>query len=221
MVGSVASAGLLRYLTTLKKTFWTSVIGHGFVFCHSSGLFTDDPFFFLAGSSSVCYKPTSPVQVLEDTGFLYQDHQLFAGRHEVSPLAAEAISAKEKAGKWVAMLPYEPTAFTYRFFLKHKLNGLDHLQIIVTDLKASFSSSVESKGSYLWLECYNPPSFVTCACGGCNVSACPSGHGCSSLHSWTKVHSFLLMEQDRRYPVEGTLWLILLDLNIRQLKYIS
>ncbi|XP_035756339.1 angiomotin-like protein 1 [Egretta garzetta] len=49
------------------------------------------------GSTSVCYKPTSPVQVLEDTGFLYQDHQLFAGRHEVSPLTAEAISAKEKA----------------------------------------------------------------------------------------------------------------------------
>ncbi|XP_048150535.1 angiomotin-like protein 1 isoform X1 [Corvus hawaiiensis] len=51
------------------------------------------------GSTSVCYKPTSPVQVLEDTGFLYQDHQLFAGRHEVSPLAAEVISAKEKAAE--------------------------------------------------------------------------------------------------------------------------
>ncbi|XP_051481270.1 angiomotin-like protein 1 isoform X2 [Apus apus] len=51
------------------------------------------------GSTSVCYKPTSPVQVLEDTGFLYQDHQLFAGRHEVSPLTAEVISAKEKAAE--------------------------------------------------------------------------------------------------------------------------
>ncbi|KAM9601861.1 angiomotin-like protein 1 isoform 1-T1 [Morphnus guianensis] len=51
------------------------------------------------GSTSVCYKPTSPVQVLEDTGFLYQDHQLFAGRHEVSSLTSEAISAKEKAAE--------------------------------------------------------------------------------------------------------------------------
>ncbi|XP_041343221.1 angiomotin-like protein 1 [Pyrgilauda ruficollis] len=51
------------------------------------------------GSTSVCYKPTSPVQVLEDSGFLYQDHQLFAGRHEVSPLTAEVISAKEKAAE--------------------------------------------------------------------------------------------------------------------------
>ncbi|XP_075273670.1 angiomotin-like protein 1 isoform X3 [Opisthocomus hoazin] len=51
------------------------------------------------GSTSVCYKPTSPVQVLEDAGFLYQDHQLFAGRHEVPPLTAEAISAKEKAAE--------------------------------------------------------------------------------------------------------------------------
>ncbi|XP_058680906.1 angiomotin-like protein 1 [Ammospiza caudacuta] len=50
------------------------------------------------GSTSVCYKPTSPVQVLEDSGFLYQD-QLFAGRHEVSPLTAEVISAKEKAAE--------------------------------------------------------------------------------------------------------------------------
>lgn len=145
----MASAGLLRYLTMLKKTFWTSVISRGFIFFHSSGLFTDIPFFFLAGSTSVCYKPTSPVQVLEDTGFLYQDHQLFAGRHEVSPLTAEAISAKEKAGKWVATLPYKPTAFTSRFFLKLKLSGLGHLQIIFTELKASFSSSVESKGSCL------------------------------------------------------------------------
>uniref|UniRef100_A0A8C3RB16 Angiomotin like 1 n=1 Tax=Cyanoderma ruficeps TaxID=181631 RepID=A0A8C3RB16_9PASS len=56
-------------------------------------------FFFPTGSTSVCYKPTSPVQVLEDTGFLYQDHQLFAGRHEVSPLTAEVISAKEKAAE--------------------------------------------------------------------------------------------------------------------------
>ncbi|KAI1242045.1 hypothetical protein IHE44_0005561, partial [Lamprotornis superbus] len=53
----------------------------------------------VAGSTSVCYKPTSPVPVLEDTGFLYQDHQLFAGRHEVSPLTAEVISAKEKAAE--------------------------------------------------------------------------------------------------------------------------
>ncbi|XP_041272982.1 angiomotin-like protein 1 [Onychostruthus taczanowskii] len=51
------------------------------------------------GSTSVCYKPTSPVQILEDSGFLYQDHQLFAGRHEVSPLTAEVISAKEKAAE--------------------------------------------------------------------------------------------------------------------------
>ncbi|XP_029816822.1 angiomotin-like protein 1 [Manacus vitellinus] len=51
------------------------------------------------GSTSVCYKPTSPVQVLEDAGFLYQDHQLFAGRHDVSPLTAEVISAKEKAAE--------------------------------------------------------------------------------------------------------------------------
>uniref|UniRef100_A0A8B9Q2T7 Angiomotin like 1 n=1 Tax=Apteryx owenii TaxID=8824 RepID=A0A8B9Q2T7_APTOW len=52
------------------------------------------------GSPSVCYKPTSPAQILEDTGFLYPDHQLFAGRREVSPLTAEAISgAKEKAAE--------------------------------------------------------------------------------------------------------------------------
>ncbi|XP_010294589.1 PREDICTED: angiomotin-like protein 1, partial [Phaethon lepturus] len=51
----------------------------------------------MLGSTSVCYKPTSPGQVLEDTVFLYQDHQLFAGRHEVSPLTAEAINTKEKA----------------------------------------------------------------------------------------------------------------------------
>ncbi|KAM6286380.1 angiomotin-like protein 1 isoform 5-T8 [Spheniscus humboldti] len=62
------------------------------------------------GSTSVCYKPTSPVQVLEDTGFLYQDHQLFAGRHEVSPLAAEAISAKEKAAE-EALCTLRPPSF--------------------------------------------------------------------------------------------------------------
>uniref|UniRef100_H0ZRF8 Angiomotin like 1 n=1 Tax=Taeniopygia guttata TaxID=59729 RepID=H0ZRF8_TAEGU len=55
--------------------------------------------FLLTGSTSVCYKPTSPVQVLEDSGFLYQDHQLFAGRHEVSPLTADVLSAKEKAAE--------------------------------------------------------------------------------------------------------------------------
>lgn len=164
-------------------------------FCHKSWLytssfFTDIPFFFLTGSTSVCYKPTSPVQVLEDTGFLYQDHQLFAGRHEVSPLTAEAISAKEKAGKCVATLPYKPTTFASMFFPGSKLSSLDYLQIIFTELKATFSSSVESKGSYLGLECYDPPSFVTCACGGCSIAACPSGQGCSSLCGWTEVHSF-------------------------------
>ncbi|XP_058709739.1 angiomotin-like protein 1 [Poecile atricapillus] len=51
------------------------------------------------GSTTVCYKPTSPVQVLEEAGFLYQDHQLFAGRHEVSPITAEVVSAKEKAAE--------------------------------------------------------------------------------------------------------------------------
>ncbi|OPJ90314.1 angiomotin-like protein 1 isoform B [Patagioenas fasciata monilis] len=61
------------------------------------------------GSTSVCYKPTSPVQLLEDTGFLYQDHQLFAGRHEVSPLTAEAISAKEKAAE-EALCTLRPTS---------------------------------------------------------------------------------------------------------------
>lgn len=149
MVSSVASAGLLRHLAMLRKIF--------LAFCHKSWLyiwsfkcfFTDIPFFFLTGSTSVCYKPTSPVQVLEDTGFLYQDHQLFAGRHEVSPLTSEAISAKEKAGKCMAPLPYEPTTFTSRLLLKHKLSSSDHLQIIFTELKASFSSLVESKGSYL------------------------------------------------------------------------
>uniref|UniRef100_U3JC24 Angiomotin like 1 n=1 Tax=Ficedula albicollis TaxID=59894 RepID=U3JC24_FICAL len=83
----------------LKKFFWTAVITHGFIFCHSCSFLTGIPFFFLTGSASVCYKPTSPIPVLEDSGFLYQDHQLFAGRHEVSPLTAEVISAKEKAGK--------------------------------------------------------------------------------------------------------------------------
>ncbi|KAM6141114.1 angiomotin-like protein 1 isoform 2-T2 [Pterocles gutturalis] len=62
------------------------------------------------GSASVCYKPTSPAQVLEDTAFLYQDHQLFAGRHEVSPLAAEAISAKEKAAE-EALCTLRPPSF--------------------------------------------------------------------------------------------------------------
>ncbi|KAM6098723.1 angiomotin-like protein 1 isoform 5-T5 [Theristicus caerulescens] len=62
------------------------------------------------GSTSVCYKPTSPVQVLEDAGFLYQDHQLFAGRHEVSPLTAEAISAKEKAAE-EALCTLRPPSF--------------------------------------------------------------------------------------------------------------
>ncbi|XP_069739494.1 angiomotin-like protein 1 isoform X1 [Phaenicophaeus curvirostris] len=62
------------------------------------------------GSTSVCYKPTSPVQVLEDTGFLYQDHQLFAGRHEVSPLTAEAASAKEKAAE-EALCTLRPPSF--------------------------------------------------------------------------------------------------------------
>lgn len=127
MVGSVASAELLRYITMLKKTFWASVTSCGFIFCNSSDLLTSIPFFFLAGSTSVCYKPTSPVQVLEDAGFLYQDHQLFAGRHEVSPLTAEAISAKEKAGKCMATLLNEPTAFASRFFPKHKSSSLDHL----------------------------------------------------------------------------------------------
>lgn len=88
--------GLLRHLTVLNKS---STVSHCFIFYHSSDFFTDIPFFLLAGSTSVCYKSTSPVQLLEDTGFLYQDHQLFAGRHEVSPLTAEAISAKEKAGE--------------------------------------------------------------------------------------------------------------------------
>ncbi|XP_068004836.1 angiomotin-like protein 1 [Melanerpes formicivorus] len=62
------------------------------------------------GSTSVCYKPTSPVQVLEDTGFLYQDHQLFTGRHEVSPLTAEVISAKEKAAE-EALCTLHPPSF--------------------------------------------------------------------------------------------------------------
>ncbi|XP_074672338.1 angiomotin-like protein 1 isoform X1 [Strix aluco] len=62
------------------------------------------------GSTSVCYKPTSPVQVLEDTGFIYQDHQLFAGRHEVSPLTAEVISAKEKAAE-EALCTLRPPSF--------------------------------------------------------------------------------------------------------------
>ncbi|XP_075598484.1 angiomotin-like protein 1 isoform X1 [Balearica regulorum gibbericeps] len=61
-------------------------------------------------STSVCYKPTSPVQVLEDTGFLYQDHQLFAGRHEVSLLTAEAVSAKEKAAE-EALCTLRPPSF--------------------------------------------------------------------------------------------------------------
>uniref|UniRef100_A0A8C3BWN5 Angiomotin like 1 n=1 Tax=Cairina moschata TaxID=8855 RepID=A0A8C3BWN5_CAIMO len=51
------------------------------------------------GSTAVCYKPTTPGQLLEDAGFLYQDHQLFAGRHEVPPLTAEAVSTKEKAAE--------------------------------------------------------------------------------------------------------------------------
>ncbi|XP_053925026.1 angiomotin-like protein 1 isoform X3 [Cuculus canorus] len=62
------------------------------------------------GSTSVCYKPTSPVQVLENTGFLYQDHQLFAGRHEVSPITAEAASAKEKAAE-EALCTLRPPSF--------------------------------------------------------------------------------------------------------------
>ncbi|OXB58963.1 hypothetical protein ASZ78_004367 [Callipepla squamata] len=62
------------------------------------------------GSSAACYKPTSPGQILEDTGFLYQDHQLFAGRHDISPLTAEAISAKEKAAE-EALCTLHPPAF--------------------------------------------------------------------------------------------------------------
>lgn len=134
-----------QHLAMLKKFFWTTIISHVFIFCHSYGFFTVIPFFFLTGSTSVCYKPTSPVQVLEDTGFLYQDHQLFAGRHEVSPLTAEVISAKEKAGKFMATLLYELTAFTSRFSPKHKSSSLSHLQIIFTELKASFSFFLESK----------------------------------------------------------------------------
>lgn len=103
-----------------ENFFLTTIISHGFIFCHSCVFFTDIAFVFLPGSTSVCYKPTSPVQVLEDTAFLYQDHQLFAGRHEVSPLTAEVISAKEKAGKCMAVLLYEPTALTSRFFPRHK-----------------------------------------------------------------------------------------------------
>uniref|UniRef100_A0A8C3L0W1 Angiomotin like 1 n=1 Tax=Chrysolophus pictus TaxID=9089 RepID=A0A8C3L0W1_CHRPC len=63
-----------------------------------------------AGSSAACYKPTSPGQILEDTGFLYQDHQLFAGRHDISPLTAEAVSAKEKAAE-EALCTLHPPAF--------------------------------------------------------------------------------------------------------------
>ncbi|XP_004938905.4 angiomotin-like protein 1 isoform X3 [Gallus gallus] len=62
------------------------------------------------GSSAACYKPTSPGQILEDTGFLYQDHQLFAGRHDISPLTAEAVSAKEKAAE-EALCTLHPPAF--------------------------------------------------------------------------------------------------------------
>jgi len=147
---SVALAGLLGHLTMLKKNIFLILSEvMALYFCNSSVLFTDIPFFFLAGSTSVCYKPTSPVQVLEDAGFLYQDHQLFAGRHEVPPLTAEAISAKEKAGKWVTMVPYEPTAFTSRLFPKHKLSSLDHLQTIFTEMEANSSCFVESEGSCL------------------------------------------------------------------------
>lgn len=87
-----------------------TVVNHGFIFCHARGLFPDNPSFFLTGSTAVCYKPTTPGQLLEDAGFLYQDHQLFAGRHEVPPLTAEAVSTKEKAGKWLATPPQEPIA---------------------------------------------------------------------------------------------------------------
>uniref|UniRef100_A0A8C9LBE8 Angiomotin like 1 n=1 Tax=Pavo cristatus TaxID=9049 RepID=A0A8C9LBE8_PAVCR len=62
------------------------------------------------GSSAACYKPTSPGQILEDTVFLYQDHQLFAGRHDISPLTAEAVSAKEKAAE-EALCTLHPPAF--------------------------------------------------------------------------------------------------------------
>lgn len=140
-----------------QEIFLTTIISHGLTFCHSCGFFTGIPFFFPTGSTSVCYKPTSPVQVLEDTGFLYQDHQLFAGRHEVSPLTAEVISAKEKAGKCTATLLYEPTAFTPRFFLKYKSSNLNHLQVMFTELKASFSFFVESK---LPLTCVLPPTYL-------------------------------------------------------------
>lgn len=156
----------------LKKFFLATIISHGLTFCSSCGSFTRILFFFPTGSTSVCYKPTSPVQVLEDTGFLYQDHQLFAGRHEASPLTAEVIGAKEKAGKYMATLLYEPTAYTSRFFPKYKSSSLNHLQVIFREMKASFSFFVESK---LTLICVLSP---TCTCGECIISTCPLGHGC-------------------------------------------
>lgn len=171
-----------QHLAVLKKFFWTTNTSHSLTFCHSCGFFTGILFFFPTGSTSVCYKPTSPVQVLEDTGFLYQDHQLFAGRHEVSPLTAEVISAKEKAGKCMATLLYEPTAYTSRFFPKYKPSSLNDLQVIFRELNASFSFLVMSK---LPLTCVLLP---ICICGGCIISTYPLGHGCILLHSWTNFH---------------------------------
>lgn len=198
----------------LKKFFWTTIISHIFIFCHSYGFFTVIPFFFLTGSTSVCYKPTSPVQVLEDTGFLYQDHQLFAGRHEVSPLTAEVISAKEKAGKFMATLLYELTAFTSRFSPKHKSSSLSHLQIIFTELKASFSFFLESK---LLLTCVSyhlfSPVLVEGAASPLFLQDMVAFH-CTAGPVPTAL---LLMEQDHGHCGK-LLWSILLDFNNRQFK---
>lgn len=154
--------------------------------------------------------------MLEDAGFLYQDHHLFAGRHEVSPLTAEVISAKEKAGKCMATLLYLPTVFTSTFFPNCKSSSLNHLQVIFRELKANFSSFAESK---LPFTCALWPT-ITC-----------------HLYLW-RVHHFHLSFRTRLlftaqldpFPwlfcwwsktigtVQRSLWSVLLDFNNWQFK---
>ncbi|XP_006162634.1 angiomotin-like protein 1 [Tupaia chinensis] len=45
------------------------------------------------GPSPVCYSPSSPIQILEDSNYFFPDFQLYSGRHEASALTEETTGS--------------------------------------------------------------------------------------------------------------------------------
>lgn len=50
---------------------------------------------FLIGLPSICYTSSTPAQILEETGCLYTDPQLFGSRRDGSPLMIDFVSDTE------------------------------------------------------------------------------------------------------------------------------